>query len=246
MKAGFSSPNFLKLVIEGKRNISNKSILKFAAFFKLNKEETEFFENLVLMNQSSNSEQKKYYYGKLSSLTGYIKKKLLEKQQYEYLSNWYNIVVRELICLCNKKFNPEKICKLLIPSITKKELYDSITLLENLNLIKKINKYEWKQNDPIISTGAEVSYISTINYHKEMLRLATLSLDNTSHTERDISSISVFISKKYIDKYKKLLYDFQDQLLKLANEEQNREKMVQINFQMFPLTQSIDHYDKKK
>src|SRR3954469_6473209 len=57
-QAGFSSPNFLKLVIEGKRNLSIESIARFAKALKLNKEEATFFRALVLFNQASTTEER--------------------------------------------------------------------------------------------------------------------------------------------------------------------------------------------
>src|SRR6185295_13705882 len=50
--AGFNSPSFLKMVIEGSRNLSHESIRKIAEALRLNKEETQYFTNLVLLNQA--------------------------------------------------------------------------------------------------------------------------------------------------------------------------------------------------
>ena len=43
-KSGFASPNYLKLVIDGDRNLTNGSIAKIAKGFKLKKQEREYFE----------------------------------------------------------------------------------------------------------------------------------------------------------------------------------------------------------
>jgi len=51
-KAGFKSPNVLKLAIDGKRKLSVASIYKFASALYLNKSEANFFETLVLFSQS--------------------------------------------------------------------------------------------------------------------------------------------------------------------------------------------------
>src|SRR5688572_30102358 len=59
--AGFNSPSFLKMVIDGKRNLSNESIGKVASALRFNKEEAEFFNHLVLFNQAEGVEQKKFF-----------------------------------------------------------------------------------------------------------------------------------------------------------------------------------------
>ena len=72
-KAGFASPNFLKLVIDGQRNLSPASILKIAKGFNLKGTQRDFFENLVLMNQAQEHEQRNYYYQKMISIGGFKK-----------------------------------------------------------------------------------------------------------------------------------------------------------------------------
>ena len=57
-KAGFRSPNFLKLVMDGKRNLSSQSIEQFSKAFKLSSIESEFFSYLVHFNQSEDDAQK--------------------------------------------------------------------------------------------------------------------------------------------------------------------------------------------
>ena len=44
-KAGITSPNYLKLVMDGKRNLTKKTLLKFAAALGLKGMRAEFFEN---------------------------------------------------------------------------------------------------------------------------------------------------------------------------------------------------------
>ena len=64
-KAGFKSPNFLKLVIDGNRNLSKESVYKFVKALGLNKKESDYFENLVFFNQSESLEEKNAYLARL-------------------------------------------------------------------------------------------------------------------------------------------------------------------------------------
>ena len=57
-RAGFESPNFFKLVMDGKRNLTAKSLPKFIVGLKLNKQEQEFFQSLVAYTQASTHEEK--------------------------------------------------------------------------------------------------------------------------------------------------------------------------------------------
>ncbi len=46
-KAGFSSPNFIKLVIDGRKNLGKESIPKLCKAMEPNKKQTEYFSYLV-------------------------------------------------------------------------------------------------------------------------------------------------------------------------------------------------------
>ena len=102
-----------------------------------------------------------------------------------------------------------------------------------------MDKYRWEQCDPIITTGPEIASLIAVNYHKNMLDMAKSAIDDIPYRKRDISSLTLFIAEDYIDKYKDINQKYQDELLRLATEDQNREKVIQINFQMFPLSERV-------
>ena len=83
-KADFASPNFLKLVITAQRNLTNESIGKMAKGFGLKKQERDFFENLVFLNQASNYDEKDHYYTKMMSVNGYLKSHKIDKSKYKF------------------------------------------------------------------------------------------------------------------------------------------------------------------
>jgi uncharacterized protein (TIGR02147 family) len=55
------------MVVKGKRNLTTNSISKIAKGLGLNKQERAYFEDLVLMNQAKDHEQKDYYYQRITS-----------------------------------------------------------------------------------------------------------------------------------------------------------------------------------
>src|SRR5262249_33177209 len=64
--AGLKNSGFLKLVIEGKKNLGEIGILKMARGFKLNEVETRYFDSLVRFNQAGDGEEREHYRGELS------------------------------------------------------------------------------------------------------------------------------------------------------------------------------------
>lgn len=66
--AGIKSPNYLKIIIDGQRNLSIEGVQKFAKALSLNFNETVYFENLVLLAQSEDEDSKKFYKKKIEIL----------------------------------------------------------------------------------------------------------------------------------------------------------------------------------
>lgn len=60
-EAGIDSPNYLKLVIDGTRNLTVQGIHQFANGLNLSGLELDYFETLVLENQSSTDFERRYY-----------------------------------------------------------------------------------------------------------------------------------------------------------------------------------------
>ena len=95
-KAGFRSPNFLQLVIEGKRNLSPESIEKFTNALRLGKKEAEFFRVLVYLNQARTVSEKKMYAEQLMQFRPFRYIHPLRQDQYRYYTEGHNIAIREL------------------------------------------------------------------------------------------------------------------------------------------------------
>ena len=80
--AGLSSPNFLKLVMDGKRNLGPDGIARFGKALRLNKEETTYFENLVHFNQASTDDERNEWYKRLSTSKKYREIREIEKNYF--------------------------------------------------------------------------------------------------------------------------------------------------------------------
>ena len=238
-KAGFSSPNFIKLVIDGDRNLANGSIAKVSKGFGLKKREREFFEYLVFMNQAESHDDKDYYYQKMMAMKVTAAFGKIEKAEYDYFSNWYYPVIREMVMFGNKKLTPEDIAGHLNPKITPAQAKKALKALTDLNLIKKNEDDTWETKEKAITTGPEVKSIVIANFHKEMIGLAKSSIDRFPSGQRDISALTLSVSSESIKEIKQRISVFRKELLEFACNEKKSDQVVQINFQLFPLTDKI-------
>lgn len=235
-KAGFASPNFLKLVISAQRNLTNESIAKIAKGFGLKKQEREYFENLVYMNQANTHEERNHYYRKMMSLKINTPVKRIEKACYEYFSKWFYPAIREIVTFGDKGLSARQIATLLSPEITEKEAERALAVLLDLGLIRKGEDGRWEQCDKALSTGPEVQMLNVANFHKEMIKLAGESIERYPPRERDISSLTLSIPREKVGEIKKRIISFRRELLEIACSDELVDQVIQVNFQLFPLT----------
>lgn len=238
-RAGLSSPNFLNLVVKGKRHLSTNSLEKVIEIFQLTKEEGDFFRHLVFFNKAKTLSEKEHFAEQLIRLKKFQNEYPLSKDQFEYYSKWYHIPIRELLNLKNAPHSSEEVSQMLIPSISKEEAKEALEKLSALNLIEKQGD-RWIVRQENISTGHKFSNYGVVQFHKKMLTLASESLDKFNSQDREVSSVTIGLSEETFKKIKKMIEDFRSQLIIAAQEDANKERIYQINFQLFPLSKNKD------
>jgi uncharacterized protein (TIGR02147 family) len=239
--AGFKSPSFLKLVMEGEANLSRKSIPKVAAALKLSKEEAEFFKNLVLFEQATSTEEKHAYSAKIMRSHRFKRIHPISEAQFNYYSNWYYIPVRELVGMPGFKEDPAWIAKKFDPPITEQNVKKALNELQKLGLIIRDAEGRLTTAHSNINTANEVTSQTIAQYHREMMRLAAESIDRFPRTRREISSITMGVSEGTANLIKKRVQEFRAELANLiAQDSEGVDRVYQLNFQFFPMVCTAD------
>ncbi len=231
--AGFRSSNFVLLVMQGKRNLSSEATIKISKALKLKKKESEFFENLVRFNQAKTDDERNFYYGRIFENREYLISRPLEKGQYEYYSNWYVPVIREMLLMSDFQEDPAWIADHVDPRITESEAKAALDLLLDLGLIVRDESGRLKQNSPHLFSGDDVASLAIANFQREMMGMAARSIDSHRMFEREIGSLTFAVSKKKLDAAKKMIREFRSKMAGFLAESEGADAVYQFNFQLF-------------
>ena len=235
-KAGFKSPNFLKLVVDGKRNLTKASVYRVAKAFGLNKSESDYLENLVFLNQSKTLDEKNLYLSRIMRYRVKCNPRLLEASEYDYYSQWFNPVVIELVTAVDFRDDYRRLGSTVVPVITAAEAERSVALLLRLGMIVRNDDGTYRRAAASVTTGPQVRSVAVANYHKAMMRLASESIERFSAAERDISSVTVAVSEETRQLIQEKLQRLRKELLELAESDRQPQRVLQLNLQMFPLS----------
>ena len=241
-KAGFASKSFVFNVIKGKKSLSRNSVVKLSIAMNLSKTEAAYFENLVYFNQSTDFTERNFYFEKLNAIRPVTveasQARNLRKDQYEFYSQWYHVVISSLIDLYPSINDPHVLARMVYPQLTPKQVQKSIELLLRLELIEKMEDGTYRISSKILSTGEELHTLAVQQFHLISMENASKALQSLPKKERNFSGLTLGISAQAYEKICSEIRLFQDKVLAIAEEDRNSDRVYQLNLQLFPVSVS--------
>lgn len=239
-RAKLSSPNYLKLIIQGKRNLTPEMAVRFAEACQLHGEAAEYFQQLVGFNQARTPEERSLYYERLRLFKRYRTAQKLEMAHADYHAHWFLPAIRELAASSDFRDDPEWIAQQLEPPVGAREAAQALEILFQLGLLKRQKDGSVCQETPVLTTGPETTGMHIANYHKTMLAQAARAIDHIGPDRRDISSLTLCLGVDGLKMLKRRIQAFRTELLKLSESDPDPKQVVQLNFQLFPLSKPTD------
>ena len=237
--AGYSSPVFLKLVCDGKANLSDVGIERVANAMGLVGTDLQYFRALVNFNQEKDSSKKKEVFKELRAIAKENEMTLVGEDQYDYYESWINPVLRELVPQVPEA-TPAQVADMLAFDTQAAEVKKALKLLEKVGLLNKNADGSFEQSSKAITTGnIEVTSLSVREMHRQMGELAVRSLDEVPVNERDISGLTLGISESAYSRITKEIEDFRRRVASIVLQETEEDRVYRLNVQLFPLTKKF-------
>ncbi len=235
--AGIKSYNYLKLVMDGQRNLSAKMIPAFVKGFKLNKQEAEFFAHTVALSQAQNVQEKSEILQRHQREKKFREVKEIDLDQYEYFSKWYYAAVRELMNLAEFREDPVWISKKLGGLISESQVLDALKRLERLGLVGRNSDGKLVITEANVASAPEIQSTALFSFHEEMIQKALNALRTLGSHERDVSSVTLALSEADLKIVKKSVLQFRRKILaQFDGKRPAGSEVFQMNIQLFPLS----------
>ncbi len=243
-QAEFSAVSFLKMVIDGKKNLTEESVGKVARALKLKKKSAEYFKNIVFFTQVKSIAEKKRYLGRIDRYRKQNKPELLLAGEYDYLRNWLHVVVRETVELHDFDENPVQIAKKLRYGVKPDEIKKSLTFLIEHGFLKRDKKGRLVKRDKTLSNGTiphdeELELIAR-SYHLKMIELAGKAVSELPKELRHVINGTLSMSRENYDIACKRIGTLFYELLELAGSDEGADEIFQLNINLFPMSRGSD------
>lgn len=238
IKAGVKSPMLFKEVLQGKRNLTSKTIQAFIKGLGLTSMDAQYFIALVHFNQSKNSQEKSLFLEQMLRLRKKVTQKLVPIDQYEYYSQWYYSVLRELACFLKWNDDYSVLANAIDPPIKKTDARKGIKFLLEKGFLKKNPDGTYSQENPALTSGSEVTSIGVRSFNETMGRYGVEAISKYPKTERDIRSLVIGVSSRNYALIKEEIREFLDRVVRLVDDESHVERVYDLNIQLFPLSKN--------
>ena len=236
-KIGFKAKDFISRVMQGEKNLSEQSIQKVASGLRLGKRESEFFAALVLFNQAETAEERNSHYAKMQEILKIVRfsesQHLMAHYQYQVYSDWRHLVVRSLIGMFGFSGDFKELGNRVHPKITPEQAKESVKLLESCGLILKKEDGSYELSQSAITTGNRTSKTALRGFHQKCLKLGADSIDRDQPSERNISGLTLGISKDGYERIVERINAFRKEIAFLAEEDQDADSAYQLEICFF-------------
>lgn len=225
-------------VFKGSHQIKQKILRKnFADFFCINEKQKKYFQELINQyNDSLKGERAPYeYLSKLAKLGA----KFLSAEEAEYCREWYYVAIAEL--LVTVSFNGRNysvITNSLHPKITHSQAVKAVAVLKKLNIIQKNRKGIYKKNEHFrrINVNRDIDSALTARYFETMAAMYKNMVLLPIH-QRKLKAMTISISAENYSDICEKIDKLSVYIARLSQKTKNTDRVYQVNFQFFPLSQ---------
>jgi len=238
--ADIKSPNYLKMIIEGKRNLSPDMVGKFAKACALNKAQSDELKLLVLFNQAEDPADRNYALKQLSEYRVEQKLKLgqLDRKVFEKVPNWIGWIIYAMVDQDGVSFESAQLKDLLRGKASEVEINEALeNLLKSGELVKDADGKIAKGKPT--EAPEEIPSALVRKLQMQLMYLGLESLYQDGANEREFGSLTLSLTAKEFEDIKFKLRQLRKALHKdnsIARMTGKGERVYQLNLQLFPVS----------
>lgn len=240
--ANIKSPQYLKLIIEGKRNLSVDMIHKFANALQLNKSQTEEFRLMVLWTQETDPSIRNQHLRDLNEfrVNQSLEQGVIDLQTFKKIPNWIGWIIYAMLDQEGVTFQIEELKTLLRQKANENEITDAIDRLVNIGQIVKVEQTGTLKKGRVLVENPEDIPVPLIKkLQTQLMYLGLESLYQDEPTEREFGTLTLCLTKQEFEDLRFQLRKMRKQIHKdttIKRMSKKGERIYQLNLQLFPVT----------
>lgn len=229
------SPNYMKLILDGKRGLTIDLGLKLAKNMGLAKRESDYFISLIEAESSTSDHEFELNQRKVLRGRRHLKTEAVSQDKHELVASWFHLLVRELAFLKDFEFSASYVVRKLSGRISLAQAQRSLDLLLRYELIAQDSNGRWSSTDKILDTGDDTFARSAmIGHHAATLKTWAENLARLNPDEQELGLLHVPISTEKIPELRRRIRQFQDELIGWLMTETDPDRVIQVGTYLIP------------
>ncbi len=236
---GLKSPNYLQLVIQEKRNLTETTGRRLAEALKLNAKEVNYFEALIRLQNAENDEDRVKAHKNVHACLKKLLAQFVQEDASEVLNKWYHLLVRELVLLNDFEPSGLYISQRLNGVISVEEAERSFKFLLNSGYLKQ-ESGQYLQCEPVLDTGIDIfNHDFMQEYHAQTLKVWAQNISKLGYTNQELGLLNIPIPKNKLGELQEKMRQFQDEIIGWAQNQKDCDEIVQLGTYLM-------HFEKQK
>jgi len=240
--ADIKSPNYLKLIIEGKRNLSDDMILRFSRALRLEKQQAEEFQALVHYSQADEPVERNKYLKDLAEIRAdQENSSAADKQKWEKVPGWIGWVLYAIMDQKNAGIEPEQLQKLFRAKASLQEVKDSLQKLINSGeIVRDAETGELKRPRELVDAPQDLPVALIRRLQTELIYLGIESLFRDSPKDREFGALTLALTQEEFEQTRFELRQLRKRIHKdisVKRQSSKGDRVYQLNIQLFPVTE---------
>ena len=215
--AGFTSPNYMKVVCDGKSRLSKIGVARVA-----------------------DESRKRKILSEIQEMAKVYKIKMLDGDAFAYFESWLNPVLRELAPM-NPGKKPLALSKMCYPQVSATEVRRSLDFMVHAGILKNVGEDRYEQTEKIVSGATEIMPLAIRSMHRQMAKNAVDSIDSVPVSKRNFNGVTLSVTQKEYDLIVTEMEIFRQRILSIASGVESGDQVYRLNLQFFPLTKSKEN-----
>lgn len=234
-QAGFTSPNYIKLVCEGKSRLSKNGIEHVADAMGLEGVDRDYFREMVRFGDAPNDEKKIQAFDEMQKIAKENRLRVVDAEAFQYFESWVNPVMRELVPIMPGA-KPLELARKCYPVVSAADVRYALDFMTHADFLKKVGEDTYEQTEKVVTGSSEAIPLALRSMNRQMSKFATSAIDEVPPEERHITGVTLGMSENTYQWLVQKLETLRQQVVAMAAKEKEYDKVYRLNLQLFPLT----------
>jgi len=164
-----------------------------------------------------------------------VESRQLADKEIEFFHDWWVAPVRALLEVVGGRAQSSALAKRLRPEVSEIEVEKALELLLELGLVKKASSGRLVLSEAHLNANGKEKAEAVRNYQKQVLALASESIERFPKEQRDVSTLTLAIDEAAFKELREMMREFRQQVQKRVEETPHPDRVMQLSMAFFPL-----------